>query len=130
MFRLTGSTQQQIERLAQTFSLQLVALTRGPAGSLLFQGGDWSDCPSVPIKVVDTVGAGDAFTAALVLGLLQKMDLDEDQHVLPMRSPAMSVPVPGPRRPCQQRFSLTSFSPRNIALKKTPAISGLSESKT
>jgi len=77
LFSLTGSTQQQIERLAHKFGLRLVALTRGPAGSLLFQAGRWSDCPSVPITVVDTVGAGDAFTAALVLGLLQEMDLDE-----------------------------------------------------
>lgn len=77
LFSLTGSTKHQIERLAQQFSLRLVALTRGPAGSLLFQAGRWSDCPSVPIKIVDTVGAGDSFTAALVLGLLQKMDLDE-----------------------------------------------------
>jgi len=52
-------------------------LTRGPAGSLLFQNGQWSDCPSVPIKIVDTVGAGDSFTAALVMGLLQKMPLEE-----------------------------------------------------
>jgi fructokinase len=27
--------------------------------------------------VVDTVGAGDSFTAALVMGLLRKMDLNE-----------------------------------------------------
>ena len=53
-----------------------MALTRGPAGSLLFQAGEWSDCPTVPIAVVDTVGAGDAFTAALVLGLLSTMPLD------------------------------------------------------
>jgi fructokinase len=72
---LTGSTRRQIETLAQTFDLQLVALTRGPAGSLLFQAGEWSDCPSVPIVVVDTIGAGDAFTAALALGLLCKMPL-------------------------------------------------------
>ena len=77
LFSLPGSTQQQIERLAQQFSLQLVALTRGPAGSLLFKAGQWSDCPSVPIKIVDTIGAGDSFTVALVLGLLQKMALDE-----------------------------------------------------
>jgi fructokinase len=69
----------QVERLAQTFSLRLVALTRGANGSLLYQRdeGRWSDCPSCPVKVVDTVGAGDSFTAALVLGLLRKMDLDE-----------------------------------------------------
>ncbi len=76
---LSGSTEQQIERLAQTFDLRLIALTRGPQGSLLFEqkGKRWSDCPSRPVKVVDTVGAGDSFTAALVLGLLVKMDLDE-----------------------------------------------------
>ena len=77
MFRLAGSTNQQIERLAQTFGLLLVALTRGANGSLLWQEGRWSDCPSRPVKVVDTVGAGDSFTAALVLGLLRKTDLDE-----------------------------------------------------
>ncbi|MGO9404195.1 MAG: carbohydrate kinase family protein [Terriglobales bacterium] len=67
----------QIEWLAESFGLRLVALTRGANGSLLWQGGRWSDCPSHPVKVVDTVGAGDSFTAALVLGLLRKMDLDE-----------------------------------------------------
>jgi len=77
LFGLTGSTRQQMDVLALRFSLRLVALTRGPAGSLLLQDGKWSDCPSVPIKIVDTVGAGDSFTAALVLGLLQKMALDE-----------------------------------------------------
>lgn len=83
MFRLTGSTEDQIGQLAQTFSLRLVALTRGANGSLLYQKDNdnnearWSDCPSRPVKVVDTVGAGDSFTAALVLGLLRKMDLDE-----------------------------------------------------
>jgi fructokinase len=81
MFHLAGSTEHQIERLVQTFGLQLVALTRGPNGSLLYQNQSghkqWSDCPSHPVKVVDTVGAGDSFTAALVLGLLHQMDLDE-----------------------------------------------------
>jgi fructokinase len=87
MFSLNGSAErkieQQIERLAQTFGLRLVALTRGANGSLLYQkGGEedearWSNCPSRPVQVVDTVGAGDSFTATLVLGLLRKMDLDE-----------------------------------------------------
>ncbi len=77
LFGLTGPPRQQIETLAQKFCLQLVALTRGPAGSLLFQAGQWSDCPSIPIAIVDTIGAGDSFTAALVMGLLCKMPLDE-----------------------------------------------------
>jgi fructokinase len=79
MFSLTGSAEHQIDRLAQEFDLHLIALTRGANGSLLYRKdeGRWSDCPSRPVKVADTVGAGDSFTAALVLGLLRKMDLDE-----------------------------------------------------
>jgi fructokinase len=87
MFGLTGlpehQIKHQIEWLAHTFSLRLVALTRGANGSLLYQKDNdnnevrWSDCLSRPVKVVDTVGAGDSFTAAMVLGLLRKMDLDE-----------------------------------------------------
>jgi fructokinase len=80
MFNLTGSTENQLESLARIFSLKVVALTRSANGSLLYQDLEdtrWSDCASVPVEVVDTVGAGDSFTAALVLGLLSKMDLDE-----------------------------------------------------
>jgi len=85
MFGLTGFAEHQIkhqiEWLAHTFSLRLVAFTRGANGSLLYQKDNnevrWSDCPSRPVKVVDTVGAGDSFTAAMVLGLLRKMNLDE-----------------------------------------------------
>jgi fructokinase len=67
----------QIERLAGKFGLRLVALTRGAHGSLLYQDGRWSEQRPQPIQVVDTVGAGDAFTAALTMGLLVGMDLDD-----------------------------------------------------
>jgi fructokinase len=36
-----------------------------------------SERPAAAVEVVDTVGAGDAFTAALVLGLLHGWPLDE-----------------------------------------------------
>lgn len=85
MLSLTGPPEKQIELLSQTFGLRLIALTRGANGSLLYQkdknDARWSDCPSRPVKVVDTVGAGDSFTAALVLGLLSKMDLDEINNI-------------------------------------------------
>ncbi len=76
-------TKAQIESLAQTFDLQLVALTRGANGSLLYQPSEkrWSDSRTRTVRVVDTVGAGDSFTAALVLGLLRKMDLDEINQI-------------------------------------------------
>lgn len=37
----------------------------------------WRAPAPAPINVWDTVGAGDSFTAALVMGLLSKMDLNE-----------------------------------------------------
>lgn len=76
MFELTGPEKEQVGQLASLFKLQTVALTRGEKGSLLQHQGRWSECPVRPVKVVDTVGAGDAFTAAIVKGLLRGMDLD------------------------------------------------------
>jgi fructokinase len=70
---------QKIEQLAERFDLQLVAFTRGERGSLLYQRGVWSDRPGQKLDVVDTIGAGDAFTAALVMGLLNQFSL-EDIH--------------------------------------------------
>jgi len=77
IFGLSSPARNQIESLARKFDLDVVALTRGPQGSLLFQGGQWSDCAPAPVAVADTVGAGDAFAAALVLGLLHRMKLDQ-----------------------------------------------------
>lgn len=66
-----------IEALLLKYDLRLVALTRGPYGSALYTPTRTSDHPGITAdKVADTVGAGDAFTAALVLGLLKGHDLD------------------------------------------------------
>jgi fructokinase len=58
--------------------LQVLALTRGAGGSTLFssekRGGH--TLPARPVEVKDTVGAGDAFTAALVAGLLRGWALE------------------------------------------------------
>lgn len=51
--------------------LDLVALTRGAAGALLVSATEVIDQPGIPTMVRDTVGAGDSFTAALVVGLLR-----------------------------------------------------------
>jgi fructokinase len=44
----------------------LVVLTRGPAGATAFTPEGWLDVPAIPVQVVDTVGAGDAFMAGLI----------------------------------------------------------------
>ncbi|MGZ8920001.1 MAG: carbohydrate kinase family protein [Limisphaerales bacterium] len=76
MFRLGGDSQDQMTQLAENYDLRAVACTRGEDGSLLLVDGRWSDHPGAPTQVVDTVGAGDSFTAAMVLGLLAGWELD------------------------------------------------------
>jgi len=77
MFPLEGDVCRQLEALARRFSLRVVALTCGAKGSVLYREGSWSERSTTTVKVKDTVGAGDAFTAALCLGLLRRLDLDD-----------------------------------------------------
>jgi fructokinase len=49
----------------------MVAVTRGAHGSLLVTREEWHEHPGLPVKVADTIGAGDAFTAAMTHYLLR-----------------------------------------------------------
>jgi fructokinase len=62
-------------------ALRLIALTRGGQGSLVVGAKGRSEQPAVAVEVVDTVGAGDAFTAALVMGLLHGWPLEETNRL-------------------------------------------------
>jgi fructokinase len=64
------------ERLLEEFpTLGMVAVTRGGQGSLLVTREEWHEHPGIEVKVADTIGAGDAFTAALTHYLLRGADL-------------------------------------------------------
>jgi fructokinase len=54
------------QKLLQEYDLKMVCVTRGGRGSLLVRGKDVSEHPGFKIRVADTVGSGDAFTAGLV----------------------------------------------------------------
>jgi len=47
------------------------AITRGPKGALVWDGEQAIDIDPVPVKPVDTVGAGDMFAGAFLYGLTQ-----------------------------------------------------------
>jgi len=55
--------------LRQKFDLELVAMTRGAEGTVVVTRSETIDQPGIPVNVCDTVGAGDAFTAAMLVGL-------------------------------------------------------------
>ena len=64
------------QRLAEAYRLKLVCITRGERGSLLLRDGQVSEHRGFRVKVADTVGAGDAFTAGLVHEYLHGASLD------------------------------------------------------
>jgi len=69
--------QASARRLLALHNLKLVCVTRGSCGSLLVSNEQWSQHPGYKIKVADTVGAGDAFTAALIHGYLRHRTLKQ-----------------------------------------------------
>ncbi len=75
---LSGSETTLLQLLQHTYELDLIILTKGEYGSRLFseEKGD-SIVEGHDIKVVDTVGAGDSFTAAVATGLYLGMPLDK-----------------------------------------------------
>lgn len=75
MFDLTGDQEKSCKQILNKFNLKLLALTNGSKGSVLFTNNEISKCSVPKIKVVDTIGAGDSFTAALVMGILNKNSL-------------------------------------------------------
>lgn len=64
------------KKLQEKFGLKVLCITRGDRGSLLIRARDLSEHPGFRIRVADTVGSGDAFTAGLVHEYLHGASLD------------------------------------------------------
>ncbi len=67
----------RLRALCARHDLRLVALTRGPKGALLVTPEEIVDVPGGAVELVDTVGAGDSFTAVLARGLLKGARLSD-----------------------------------------------------
>ena len=63
------------EKLAEV-GLKAVVLTLGGDGALLVTRGSAKHVPAFKVRVVDTVGAGDAFNAGLAVAIYEGMDLE------------------------------------------------------
>ena len=60
--------------LARATATPCICVTMGAAGAVLWEHGDVLHAPAPPIVVRDTVGAGDAFMAGLMVGLTHRAD--------------------------------------------------------
>ena len=110
--------QQVIEAWLQHRS-QVVFLTRGGEGATVFSRnhGSWS-VPACPVKIADTVGAGDTFQAALITWLTeQQLDSVEGVQSLAreqidgmlkfaVRAAALTCSKTGPDLPYRQQLDL------------------------
>jgi len=62
-------------RLSGAYGTRVVCITRGADGCVLVSPDDVAEAPGKDIEVADTVGAGDAFTAAIADGMLRSLPL-------------------------------------------------------
>jgi fructokinase len=72
-----GDAEYLCRKLLNDYELKLLAYTCGANGSYLFSKDDQSFINTPVVKVKDTVGAGDSFTAALMVSLLNGYTLSE-----------------------------------------------------
>jgi fructokinase len=73
----TTGTRESARHLLASFDLKLVCITRGRSGSILFSADEFCEHAGFKVKIADAIGAGDAFTAALIHGYLNNRSLSE-----------------------------------------------------
>ena len=102
-----GTAHTTLQRLLERYRLRLACLTRGARGSLLVAAGAPAvEHPGTRVAVADTVGAGDAFAAAVLYHLLRGSSLqrmaaaanDYAAFVATRRGGTPPVPEPVVRR--------------------------------
>ena len=63
------SLEQFCRNCLRAFQLDAVCVTLGPKGCALLMDNEYLEAPGFSVKVADTIGAGDAFSAALIHGI-------------------------------------------------------------
>jgi fructokinase len=72
-----GDEEYLCRKLLDNYELKLLAYTCGANGSYLYSNDDKSYIKTHEVDVKDTIGAGDSFTAALMVSLLRGYKLSE-----------------------------------------------------
>ena len=70
-----------VSAIMEKFNIELTALTLGDKGAWLFNNKESSFYKATVNNIVDTTGAGDAYSAMLCLGYLNNMDLDKINRI-------------------------------------------------
>jgi len=72
---LVGEERSLLEKI-KSFGPDIVAMTKGEGGAVVFNGTMYYGAGIFPVEVRERTGAGDAFGAGFVAGLLQRDDIE------------------------------------------------------
>lgn len=75
LFGLNKESSRAMEQLIRSFNIDLICVTIGDKGALIYDGKEFNKYKADVKKIVDTVGAGDAFASILCIGYLKGMEL-------------------------------------------------------
>ncbi|HSI75245.1 MAG TPA: carbohydrate kinase [Lunatimonas sp.] len=71
-YNLPVKMSQALGKLTELFDIQMICVTLGAKGAILFTDDEIVSHPGYPVTVVDTVGSGDAFLAGFIYKYLEK----------------------------------------------------------
>jgi fructokinase len=77
MFSIAGGEDAVAADLMRRFPLRWIVLTKGEKGSVLYSAQRKFVHRGYPVPVVDSIGAGDAFTAAIAVGMIHNFPAED-----------------------------------------------------
>jgi ribokinase len=95
-----------------------VSITNGKEGSYIWDGVDVSYLPAQTVEVVSTAGAGDAFTAGLIVGMVAGLTLREAQELATLTG-ACSVTSPHTINKDLHRTAIATIARQNHSVLST-----------
>ncbi|HBE72362.1 MAG TPA: carbohydrate kinase [Planctomycetaceae bacterium] len=100
LYGIEGTDVEVAEELTAKCNLQTLAVTFGEKGSLVWHHGESHHCPSKPVGIVDTIGAGDSYTGTLIVSLLEGLSVaDANYRACRIAEYVCTQSGPAPRLP-------------------------------
>jgi fructokinase len=72
-----GDLKEKITEFRKKYHAQTICVTRGEKGAIVWHDHEFYEHPGFTVEVADTVGAGDSFLATFIVGLLNKLPMQQ-----------------------------------------------------
>jgi ribokinase len=106
--------QAAITRLSQLNPAMRAAITAGRRGSWIWEGQDTRHLAALPVQLVNTAGAGDAFLAGMIIASVAGLDVSQTQELATLIA-GCSTTSPHTIHPELDRRSLRAFAEQTRA---------------